>query len=337
MPHLERRPGGWRVVSRVGGRGSRRIVSPLFPSRVAAEAERRAIAAKQALRQPSRLAIIALPDLIARWAAANRGSEAYQAKAVASLDALAAARGWTSLTDLRPSDLDGLLISQVRYLRALGRWARRSAEQSVPDCVTDLVSPRRPRRPATPLLTDAQVEALTDRADALCPGSGRAIAHLVSTYGHRPESLSRLRCADLDLSVPALTLVVKSGDTIRHPILPQTADLLAPLAHDQPPAGPLLRRPEGVPWRSGQAIAEWWHHYVGKAVVPAAPGIYQMKRYAITRMIQTGIDVATIASITGHRCPAVILVYARTNESRQTAALAALSRLGDTRCHPEKS
>lgn len=66
------------------------------------------------------------------------------------------------------------------------------------------------------------------------------------------------------------------------------------------------------------------HRALQSVLTGRTPGIYQLKRRAISRMLAGGLDVATIASITGHRTPAGLLTYARTNEDRQRAALAVL-------------
>jgi hypothetical protein len=82
----------------------------------------------------------------------------------------------------------------------------------------------------------------------------------------------------------------------------------------------------------------YWYHQVGENVTKDRPGIYNLKRYAVTRLLSQGLDVATIASITGHRTPAVILTYASTNYEQQKAAVAALEKISVyPRCTPIKS
>lgn len=165
-----------------------------------------------------------------------------------------------------------------------------------------------------------------------------AAGYLIATYGHRPESLVRVTCGDvrLDDRPPTIAMPVKSGDRIRHPLTAATVAVLRPLVAGRPAAAPLLLRPDGEPWANGDALAVYWYHQVGERVTPDRPGIYHLKRRAITRLLAAGQDPATIASITGHRTPSVILTYARTNDARQQAAIAALEKIGDTPVSPKK-
>jgi integrase len=83
-------------------------------------------------------------------------------------------------------------------------------------------------------------------------------------------------------------------------------------------------------------LSNCWYHQIGEFVTPDKPGIYHLKRRAISRLLAKGIDPATIASMTGHRTPSIILAYARTNEERQRVALAALEVLSVTPVTPQK-
>jgi hypothetical protein len=67
-------------------------------------------------------------------------------------------------------------------------------------------------------------------------------------------------------------------------------------------------------------------------------GYYDLKRYAISTMLGRGVDAKAVASITGHRTVSLLLnTYARTNESRQQAALAAIAGARAPGCPAEKS
>jgi hypothetical protein len=215
----------------------------------------------------------------------------------------------------------GLKLGQWRVAKACLRWARVYLRQPVDEAAIARRPQRRVSQPTPDLLTDLEVRKLVARAAQLGGDSGRALAHLVSTYGHRPQSLVQVRVSDVELGrVPRITLPVKSGDTIRHPILPETAALLRRLARGRAKDELLLRDPSGEPWAGGGKASAWFWHQVGEGV-----GIYQLKSYAISRMLDRKLDLKTIASITGHRTPAVLLRYARTNETRQQRAIRAIA------------
>jgi hypothetical protein len=228
--------------------------------------------------------------------------------------------------------MSALKIGPWRLAKACLRWSRIYLGQPIDAGAIG----RRPHRSATKpqrdLLTDAEVSELIDRAAAAGGHCGRLLAHLVATYGHRPQSLVGLTIGSLeDGDPPRLTLPVKSGDTIRHPVLPETVGLIR-RAIGRRKAGPLLLDPLGKAWTSGAKASAWFWHQVGADTDERdedkrkpAVGIYQLKCYAISRMLDLKLDLKTIASLTGHRTPAVLLRYARTNETRQLAALSALA------------
>jgi integrase len=259
--------------------------------------------------------------------ARGRDSATYPEKVGDSLSRLIAARGWRSTADVTPSNAGALNVSQHRYLKAALRFAQLLNQPVDPRCVR-LPLPKRPRKPLAALLTDDEVAALIARAARYSPFLAAA-GHLVATYGHRPESLVKITCGDIDLAAtpPTIAMEVKSGDRIRHPLTAETVAILRPLIAGRPLASRLLLRPDGGTWASGDALALYWYRQVGENVTPDRPGIYHLKRRAITRLLAAGQDPATIASITGHRTPSVILTYARTNDQRQQAAIAALESL----------
>jgi integrase len=241
------------------------------------------------------------------------------------LNRLAKEHSWKVTTDVKPVQVEGLRIGQRRAVLALLRFAAR-LDQPLDPRALRTEPPRRPRRAKPPLLTDLQVGALLANASLLGGPSAAAYGHLLATYGHRPESLAKLTVAALQGD--SLALPVKGGDDIRHPLLPESLALLRPLVEGRSPTAPLFLDHHGEPWGTGQRFADWWWKKVAPILKePSLRGVYHLKRFAITRMLGLGLDVATIASLTGHRTPSVILTYARTNEERQTAALTALRGL----------
>jgi integrase len=112
---------------------------------------------------------------------------------------------------------------------------------------------------------------------------------------------------------------VKSGDIHRHPLIPESITRLTALAKDRKSESPLFIGHLGKPWASGSDLSAWLCHSLGC-------GVLALRRYAITRMLDLGLDARTAASITGHRTPSLLLnTYARTNETRQLEAVEKIS------------
>ena len=327
MPWLDRHGDGWRVVWREAGRGSPLCKSDTFTTKGAANTEMQARDALLRSRKQSGLAVVPWDQVRHRWLLflTDQGrTPAYGAQAKAVLERSTAT--WRTTADATPASMARLKIGPWRIAKACLRWSRVYLGQQVDLGAVGRRPHRATTKPQPDLLSDAQVSDLINKAERLGGISGRILAHMVGTYGHRPQSLAMLRVEAVDLgAVPRLTLPVKSGDTIRHPILPETAELLT-RAIGKRKAGPLLLDPLGKAWTSGAKASAWFWHQVGRGEHGGAPiGIYQLKCYAISRMLDLKLDLRTIASITGHRTPAVLLRYARTNEARQLAALSALA------------
>jgi integrase len=225
---------------------------------------------------------------------------------------------------LIPSSFPAIRAGERRLLRGLLRWADRSDMAFDRRCL-HLPPPVRVRaaKPKAQLLTDAEVRRLIAEAKRWSPANA-AFAHMIATYGHRPQSLATARVSDF--AAGKIRLVVKGGDVVQHALLPKTVRLLNPLVKDRAPDDPLLPSHLGRAWKSGEEFAIWWWPNVGKPTVGAAQaGCYHLKRYAITRMMDV-VDAATAASITGHRDPHTLDRYRRTNEAKQAEALAAIGR-----------
>ena len=206
-----------------------------------------------------------------------------------------------------------------RLVQSCLRWGVEEARAAVPAECLKLPTGQRQRIAPPDLMADdvwRQVQAAADAAD-LHLGT---IVHLVGHYGHRPESLAKLCAEDVQYGAqPKITLTVKGGDRITHPIAEETAERLRA---DPPPFRDYLT---DLPYPSGWDISVRYRSRVGRAVCPDTPGIYALKRRAISAMLARGLDAATVASITGHRRPDVLIRhYARTNEDRQRRALVAI-------------
>ncbi len=326
----------WRVRWREGGRGSPLKPSPWFDSLADAEDYQRKLDARlNARKVASNRLTIPLDELVERWANRQQErqrprSERYVRESRRTLLALIAERGWQTTEDVTEPDCP---LGTFRLLKALLRYARDYHQQIIAPMA--LLPPDRPRRrrakPA--LLTMEDAIHLVAEATRWSPADG-AIAHLVAIYGHRPQSLVGLPCSAVAYSFVGtneaaaapqmgfLTLPVKNGDVVRHPLLPGSLELLVPLLRGRRAGDHLFRSHTGKPWSTGQAYSAWFHHSVGKG-----RGVYLLKRFAISLMHAGGLDVPTISSITGHSTDTV-LKYLATNDYLQQQAMTIIARNG---------
>lgn len=316
MPYLERTRGGWRVAWRNGGRGSKIQKGKTYQTKADATAALRGVAAELDASRPLTMGEpLTWAQVVTRYCAARakRTKPAHRSDLRLAALALAKRHSWTMAADVQPSQTAALGPLHARYMRALLRFAGDECGQRINRIALAKCRSRSPRRKAEGLLTAEQVAALQSWADKASPGDGM-IVHLISTYGHRAESLVYLGRAAWDGET--LTLPIKSGDMHAHPVLPATAARLAAL----PGGGPPFLSHLGKAWPSGKDFACWMRHGHGVGVLP-------LRRYAVTRLLDVCQgDARTVASITGHRTPSLLLnVYARTSETRQRTALAGLA------------
>jgi integrase len=332
MASIERHGNGFRAVFWTNGRGSKRQKTQVFARKSEAlAAARRLSVMVKAKKKIGIGAVLSWEELIERYkirlAERKQGAHRYPAEVENSLKKLIANRGWRNVEDVNPGNVGELRVSEHRYLKAILRFAELLGQPVDARC-TRLVAPKRKKKPQKPLLTDDEIKSLMERARRFSPFL-EAAGHLVATYGHRPQSLAVMECGDVRLndSPPTIAMPVKSGDFIQHPIMEETVKLLRPLVTGRGIKERALLRPDGENWKDGDALSGFWYHQVGEWVCPDRPGMYELKRRAISRLLAAGMDVATIASITGHRTPSVILTYARTNDERQKAAIVALEKM----------
>jgi len=332
----------WRVRWREGGRGSPMRSSKWFDSKKEAMAELKAREDQLAARKTAN-ALIPLEELIRRWE--NRQRERRQARngryieeSARTMRRVLRENKWRYCSDVRELDLGP---GAFRLMRALLRYGMTHHGQTVHHLALVAPDRQRAKRTPAPLPSLEDVLHMIEKARRWSAGNG-AIAHLVAVYGHRPESLIKLTTDAVERSyvglTPAggpvgqawLTLKVKGGREVRHPLLPATVEILAPVIAQAAPGGVIFRKHhldpkkkfKPQPWKYGRDWSSWFRKSIGEG-----RGIYRLKCWAITWMFAGGLDVETISSITGHSTDTVRR-YLRTNEAKQQDALAVIARSG---------
>jgi integrase len=324
MAWIERASGGWVVRWWTAGRGSAKGKSEVYPNQDMAKREKKRIAVQLDARAPlgDHLRLLPWNEVVQRWHD-TRPAGRYRTTASEAMNRLP----WKTVRDATPAALRAFNVFNLRIVRSVLFYAQSDCDQPVDPRLLLVTPAPRKRKPEKALYDDAKVQSLVDACAATAQGTG-ALAHMLATYGHRAENLVRLTCSAVNLDQGTITLTVKGGDEVQHPLTMQTLELLRPLIHRRGagPAAPLFPNHLGVAWSTGQEFASWFHgiHKVG---------YYQaFKRWAISRMLRPttagglGLDAKTVAAITGHRTVSLLLnTYARTSEPLKAAAIAALS------------
>lgn len=277
-----------------------------------------------------------MSEVLTRWRNARVGDgndPLHTENAEVRMRNLCAARNWqgtSSITPLAISDYrrDGGSPRTCSFLAGVLRWARDTLDQHVdPKVLPALRAGKAGRRPSPELLADSHVAAIEATAAGMSHSAG-ALVHCLATYGWRPITAARLRVSDFDQVAGAITCQVKGGDEVRHLLLPETVELLRLRAAEAAPSEPLFLDPRtAAAWDLRGGISRWSRDHLKTKV-------YDLKRYAISSMLDRGIPPQHIASFTGHRTIAQVLKYARSNEVRQRAALALMGKKQESGRNP---
>lgn len=333
MPHLERLPTGWRWIWSEAGVRHR---SHTYPTRALAEGDLPVIQARVEAARSARGPVISwqrLADLYIAHLHSQERSARYIAGARRNLEIIAERHHLNDTRGLTYTVMTGLSISHLRTARAFLRWATSAHRQPIDRAALDYRRPRRRSHSATqrPIIPADRVRLLIRAAAEWCP-SAAVIAHLVATYGHRPESLVRVRLQDLVLDARPAMLnlyhVKRHRDVLRHRLTRRSITVLralldARISHGRQPDEHLFRSNADLPWPDGNTFSTAWYHRIGTAFAPEWPGIYELKRYAITSMIDRGLSAAQISAING-LAPATVHTYVRTGDEHQQQVIAAL-------------
>lgn len=297
-----------------------------------------------------------LADLIKRWQgiklAEKRCMPSYADEVKRDLLALATARKWTAISDVTMESIDQWKVAtkgkgmsrQLSMLLGVLRWGHRQYGLKVDARVLKHAAPRIVRKVmADALLTDEQVAELVEAASEK-GATVAALIHYLSTYGARPVTACTRTIAHVDFTAGSMLVDGKRSGEWRHAILANTLDFFAAATTGRPVTDPLFLDPRtGKAWvlnwqHAAAQLCAWYRRTLGEPLCgKKLGGIYDLKRYAITRMLRKGIDAPTVAKFTGHLTLSQVLQYARGNETTTRNVLDLLGVVPTTPTTPENA
>lgn len=140
----------------------------------------------------------------------------------------------------------------------------------------------------------------------------------------RPGALASLKVADFNPRLRSLRVGIDKAGAERRISLPKaTADFLAEQAKGKTPGAALFARADGSHWNK-----DAWKWPIKDAVLaaelPAAASAYSLRHSTITDLVVSGLDLLTIAQISG---TSVQMIQAHYGHLRQEHAALALAKL----------
>lgn len=163
----------------------------------------------------------------------------------------------------------------------------------------------------------ALIEALPDDAAALVRG--------LCSLPLRPGALSALRVGDFDARRSELVIERDKAGGGRAILLPDSVvALFKAQAKDKLPKAPLFAQADGSPWNK-----DAWKGPIKDAVkeagLPAGATAYTLRHSTITDLVTGGLDLMTVAQVSGTSVRMIEKHYAHLQRDRARDALAALA------------
>lgn len=157
------------------------------------------------------------------------------------------------------------------------------------------------------------------------PADAKAFARGLCSLPLRPGALAGLLVGDFDARRNELTIERdKSGDGRKILLPADTAAMLKEQARDKLPAAPLFARWDGKAW-----LAYMWKGPIKQAVIaaglPAGTTAYTLRHSTITDLVQGGLDLLTIAQVSGTSVAMIEKHYGHLQRKRAAEALAGLA------------
>jgi integrase len=141
----------------------------------------------------------------------------------------------------------------------------------------------------------------------------------------RPGALASLRAGDFDARKHELSIERDKAGTGRRILLPpETSALLKEQAKSKLPAAPLFARADGKAWNKDS-----WKGPIKAAVLaaglPEDATAYTLRHSTITDLVQGGLDLLTIAQVSGTSVAMIEKHYGHLQRKRAAEALAGLA------------
>ena len=157
------------------------------------------------------------------------------------------------------------------------------------------------------------------------PADSAAFVHGLCLLPLRPGALASLRVGDFDARNRELAIERDKAGNGRRILLPaETAAALKALARGKLPATPLFARWDGKAWDK-----DAWKGPIKDAVraagLPESATAYTMRHSTITDLVQGGLDLLTVAQVSGTSVAMIEKHYGHLQRKRAAEALAGLA------------
>ena len=157
------------------------------------------------------------------------------------------------------------------------------------------------------------------------PDDVRAFAHGLCLLPLRPGALADLKVGDFDLRRNELVIGRdKAGEGRKILVQDETADVLHAQIRGRLPAAPMFARWDGAAWK-----AYMWKDPIKEAAKAAGLSTdvvaYTLRHSTITDLVQSGLDLLTIAQVSGTSVAMIEKHYGHLQRAKAAAALATLA------------
>lgn len=140
----------------------------------------------------------------------------------------------------------------------------------------------------------------------------------------RPGALAQLCVRDFDPRLGQLSIRLDKTGARKITLPAQTSALFAEACRDKLPAAPIFTQPNGKAWDK-DAWKDPFRAAATAAGLPDGSVMYALRHSAITDLVRGGLDLMTVAQISGTSVKMIQQHYAQHQADAATAALAAIA------------